>query len=358
MILFGDLACPDERMAKGIIDFVEKEKIFEDEIVLGNLEGNLFTSEPLNAKKELWNHVSVLDMFKSARQAILGFANNHTYDFPEKIGETVTFLKSREIVVSGVFSTKKNGGDYIPEIIEMDGKKYVFISHCWSVMSKISREKKEILKWKMYDASYDELLDLVKRTHYKVPEAEIVVFLHWNFDFEDLPFPAHRRLGRDLIDGGARIVCGMHSHVVNGCEFYKDGLIAYGLGNFFIADGVYFDGKCFHPQRSHISMVLKVNEDIRKSRCIWVKYENEKEARLSVIAEEALADGRNVLKYSPYRGMEDKEYQSYFRKNRTKNKLVAIFYDYHDGRSSRRKESYTVFRMKLFRKAADILGAR
>lgn len=225
-------------------------------------------------------------------------------------------------------------------------------------MSRISREKKEISKWRIYDGDYDELLSLVKQTHKNMPEIEIVVLLHWNFDFEDLPFPAHRKLGRDLIDGGARIVCGMHSHVVNGCEFYKDGLIAYGLGNFFMADGVYFDGKCFHPERSHVSMVLKVEDDIQKSKCIWVKHENGRESKLSIVEEEFIANGKEVLKYSPYCGMKDDEYHRYFKKNRTKNKLVAIFYDYHNDWRCKMKENYTILRMRVFRKAADLLGAR
>lgn len=358
MILFGDLACPDERMAKGIINFVEKEKIFEKEIVVGNLEGNVYQTEPGNAKKELWNHISILDLFADAKKTVLGFANNHSYDFPEKIGETVRCLKQRNIIPSGVMYAEEGKAEYTPEIVTIDGKKYVFISHCWSVMSKISREKKKIQKWRIYDASYDDLVGLVERTHRDIPEAEIVVMLHWNFDFEDLPFPAHRRLGRTLIDNGVKIVVGMHSHVVNGCEFYKDGLIVYGLGNFFIADGVYFDGKCFHPERSHVSMVLKIEDDIQKSKCIWVGHENEKESKMCIISEEYLADGEGVLRYSPYRGMDAEAYDKYFKKNRTKKKFVAIFYDYHNNWINKRKEQYTVFRMKLFRKVLDILKAR
>ena len=37
---------------------------------------------------------------------------------------------------------------------------------------------------------------------------------------------------RAIIDAGADIVIGMHPHVVQGIEKYKDGLIVYSLGNF------------------------------------------------------------------------------------------------------------------------------
>jgi poly-gamma-glutamate capsule biosynthesis protein CapA/YwtB (metallophosphatase superfamily) len=43
---------------------------------------------------------------------------------------------------------------------------------------------------------------------------------------------------RTAIDAGADLVIGHHAHVLQGVEFYQDGVIVYGLGNFaFEIDG-------------------------------------------------------------------------------------------------------------------------
>ncbi len=40
------------------------------------------------------------------------------------------------------------------------------------------------------------------------------------------------------IDAGADVVMGHHAHILQGIEFYRDGVIVYGLGNFaFEIDG-------------------------------------------------------------------------------------------------------------------------
>ena len=45
-------------------------------------------------------------------------------------------------------------------------------------------------------------------------------------------------LSRGAIDAGATLVIGHHAHILQGIEYYEDGLIAYGLGNFaFDIDG-------------------------------------------------------------------------------------------------------------------------
>jgi poly-gamma-glutamate synthesis protein (capsule biosynthesis protein) len=41
-----------------------------------------------------------------------------------------------------------------------------------------------------------------------------------------------RHLARGLIDAGANLVVGHHPHVLQGIEYYGDGVIAYSLGNF------------------------------------------------------------------------------------------------------------------------------
>lgn len=64
-------------------------------------------------------------------------------------------------------------------------------------------------------------------------KADIVIaYLHWGIESSNDADPYQRNLAKRLIDSGADIVIGTHPHVVQGLEYYKDGVIAYSLGNF------------------------------------------------------------------------------------------------------------------------------
>ena len=60
----------------------------------------------------------------------------------------------------------------------------------------------------------------------------LAVTLHWGTEYAPEPSPAQRRLARWLIDQGVDAVIGHHPHVIQPVERYRDGLIAYSLGNF------------------------------------------------------------------------------------------------------------------------------
>ena len=71
----------------------------------------------------------------------------------------------------------------------------------------------------------------------------VVVCLHCDLEFSFFPSPGRVRLCRRLIDQGAHLVIQHHPHVCQGIEEYKDGLIAYSLGNFVfpVAGNAYMD---------------------------------------------------------------------------------------------------------------------
>lgn len=66
----------------------------------------------------------------------------------------------------------------------------------------------------------------------------VIVLLHSGYEYIEQPSPEQIKASRAAIDAGADLVLGHHSHVLQGIEFYKEGVIAYGLGNFaFEIDG-------------------------------------------------------------------------------------------------------------------------
>ncbi len=60
----------------------------------------------------------------------------------------------------------------------------------------------------------------------------VVVYMHWGVQGERCPDDAQRSLAADLVDSGADIVVGSHTHQLQGDGRLGDGYVAYGLGNF------------------------------------------------------------------------------------------------------------------------------
>ncbi len=63
----------------------------------------------------------------------------------------------------------------------------------------------------------------------------VVVSFHWGEEGMKEPKPYQRLLARTAIDSGATVVVGHHPHVLQPVELYRDGLIAYSLGNLLFA---------------------------------------------------------------------------------------------------------------------------
>lgn len=59
-----------------------------------------------------------------------------------------------------------------------------------------------------------------------------IVYIHWNEEFKDYPEKYARTLAKQMIDSGADIILGAHSHCLMGIEYYKNKPIYYSLGNF------------------------------------------------------------------------------------------------------------------------------
>lgn len=60
----------------------------------------------------------------------------------------------------------------------------------------------------------------------------VVVCLHWGDEFMLCPSPAQVGLAHAIVDAGAHVILGHHTHTLQGVERYRDAVIAYSLGNF------------------------------------------------------------------------------------------------------------------------------
>lgn len=340
IICLGDLACPEKEDIQVLLNLVNKNNLFKDKLVIANLEG-LLVKDNENLldiyKNSLFNNEEVLEIFKDAKKTYFSLANNHIKDIPEQFDYTIKNLQENNIGYSGASKDKKE--IYKPYEISIENKKYAIFSHCWKVMSNVIKNKsKEIF---LNDVSYKLFVSQIQKYREKNKDTFIIVYFHWNFDFEKLPFPIHIDVSRQLIDVGVDIVLGGHSHLVNGGEIYNGKPIIYGLGNFYIPSNKFLNRKLIYPKESMNNVLLEYDTDTKESNIFVI--ENNK---LEFV--EKLEKCKKIIELSEFSKMNIREYKKYFKKNRRKKFLIPVFYNLKSKTNSI-KELFILFRMKILR---------
>lgn len=339
MIFIGDIACPEERVS-AFEECIKEIPTFQNETVVLNFEANILNDEDVRKPLTLWNSPKVTDAFSGAKRVIVSLANNHAYDYPEHILRTAEILKGKGV---GVFGLCNEDGSVTPyEFADETGVRHAFFGHCWRLYTKTNPNKVNGVR--IVDHPYDEFVDIVK--HYIADNSGTKVYcmMHWNYDLEHLPFPMHRRVARMLIDAGVEAVVGSHSHRPQGAEVYKGKPIVYGLGNFYLPSGIYFDGKLSYPICSHETYALRM--DGKGQKIVW--FDTDTTIPILPKGEESIEAGERIKKLSPFTSMPDDGYVSYFTKNRLKRTLVPVF-DELGGVIPKLKENWAIARVRIIR---------
>lgn len=338
MIFVGDLASPNSQTTKGLIQFFEKNaKVFEHNRLIGNLEGLLSGRNPMEDKQPvLSNDPGLPSALKKVTDPVFCLANNHVLDLPDEFNFSVQLLKQEEIPFGGAGKSHEEAGK--PIFFEEEGQQVILFNACWDFLLYNQRNPSS----GVYVEEIDEakLLREISAHKESNPDAAIVVYLHWSLDLENLPFPSYRLFSRALIDAGAALVIGTHAHCVQGGETYRDGYILYGLGNFFLPDNAYAGGRLKFPSFAKLELALEWNLTNRTVTCHWFDYQpTAKEHHLDYLGSEDFESSERLKELSPFRGMDDREYIKFYKRNRRKKILIPVYRDY---RSRTKNAMYTM----------------
>lgn len=214
---------------KGDFRFIfEKANFLKNaDIVFGNLEG------PISDKgKDVGNmysfrfRVNVADALRQAGFDVLSLANNHMADWgKEAFEDTLGWLEKSEIVGIGAGRNKKDASEV--KILELKGLKIGFLafSDVGPNWLEAAAGSSGILL--ASDKNFDEI------TKGAAEETDaLAISFHFGEEYQKVSNARQKYLARRAIDNGAKIVVGHHPHVVQEIEKYKNGIIAYSLGNF------------------------------------------------------------------------------------------------------------------------------
>ncbi len=353
MIIAGDLAVPLKENVRQLADvFNSNPKIFKGKLLICNFEGLINSNDKINSNEPvLYNNNEVIKILKRRGSVAVCLANNHILDLPAEFETTINLFKETGIYYLGAGFSKDEADSSIS--IKDDNNDIIIFNSCWRFLLYNHHNPSE----SVYISVIDEfrLLEAVRNKRLKEPKSQIIVYLHWNFDLEILPFPMHRVFAKKLIDFGANLVIGSHSHCFQGGEKYSDGYIIYGLGNFFIPHGEFADGKINYPDFSRLELVLERETVKDELYCHWFNYSNENNFHtLEYIKSEDFQNSEILMQYSPFNGMDDIEYLKYFKRNRRKKILIPVFKNFNYRFVNRLNETYLVNRARIARNLAKL----
>lgn len=207
-------------------DFEEIKKAFlEYDTVVINYEGSLPSSEKIFKAVNLEMSINSLDL---PSNFVLSLANNHIFDFGAKgLDKTVEAISSRCIPYFGL-ETHSNANDHMM-ICEVADMSICFVGFGWKNEECKVSEKRRAGVVNLNKKEIDRTFKKIDRLNCDI----VIVYVHAGYEFEYYPLPLHVGLSRYLIDSGADLVYGSHTHCIQPYEVYKGKYIFYGLGNFY-----------------------------------------------------------------------------------------------------------------------------
>ena len=220
----------------------------EYDIVFGNLEGPVSdVGYDLNGRYSFRMAPEVISTLTEANFSVLSVANNHAGDWGrEAFMDTVNRLNLAGVNVVG------GGMDYHDakrlSVIEIDGYSVGFVgfSDTGPDWLEAGPSTSGILLARSH--YHDEV---IKKASQDVDS--LIVSYHFGEEYQKEPNNRQKFLARKAIEQGADIVIGHHPHVVQKVEKYKNGVIAYSLGNFI------FDQYFSKETMSGIMLVVEID---------------------------------------------------------------------------------------------------
>lgn len=157
---------------------------------------------------------------------VVSLANNHIMDFgADALFETIEHLEKNNI--HGIGAGKDLSASRKPALFEINGIKVAFLAYAFTFPLHFYAEQDK-------PGSAPGVPEFIEKDIKKAKQKNdiVIVSFHWGAELMTEPKEYQIKMGHNAIDWGATIVLGHHPHVLQGIELYKNGLIAYSLGNF------------------------------------------------------------------------------------------------------------------------------
>lgn len=168
----------------------------------------------------------VLQGLQHAGFDVVNIANNHIWDYGrEAFLDTLKYIKDSGIdYIGGGYNFNEAHGGIIRDI---NGTKVAFLGYTDLISPQISATEKSA---GVSFLNLDQMINDIKKV--KSKSDIVVVSFHWGEEYQTKHNLKQEQIAKAAIDAGASLIVGHHPHVVQEVEQYKNGWIAYSLGNF------------------------------------------------------------------------------------------------------------------------------
>ncbi len=228
-VLAGDVSYPFAQV---------KDTLSTADITIGNLESALGDlGAPENKGYTFQAPKETVESLSLAGFDVLSLANNHAMDFgTEALMQAIQLLEERGINTVG--AGPDDAAAHRPVALEMKGIKLAFLAYVdvpvefrgFDARVWIAGENHAGVAWAKPERIRSDVSDALTQADL------VVVILHSGYENIIQPSPPQLAAARAAIEAGAKLVIGHHAHVLQPIELFRDGVIAYGLGNFAFED--------------------------------------------------------------------------------------------------------------------------
>ena len=168
-------------------------------------------------------------ILKKLNVICVSLANNHILDCgSDGLKNTIDTLDEMGIYHTGAGYREEH---VRPVIFSVEGVRFGFAAYADTLTNTGAAEYGNMF-FNTYDT--DRIIDDLALISDRVDIA--IVSIHWGRDYSFYPEEWQIKSARSLVDSGACIVMGHHSHTLQTFEEYKTGQIFYGLGSLTFGD--------------------------------------------------------------------------------------------------------------------------
>lgn len=321
------------RIAEGAVDLRSADQ------VIANLEGPIVGFPPTISQcrpqtPALGNSVDVLTILRESHVSAVGLANNHTYDLPDSVRDTIELLATADIASFGAGAGLALASE--PLVLKYEDSVVKVFAFGWDVIGSIYAT---LTREGVNPLEPSHLFQVIRTLRAEDKTSCVVFFMHWNYELEVHPQPAHRQLAHDLIREGVDVIVGLHPHVAQGAELIDGKPIVYSLGNWFFPPRRLGHILLRYPPISNRELAFEVEILGRQVRQIWFHWHQFDAEREHVMLEQTEGVNGQILKeLTPFAGMTHAEYTQWFRKNRARRKGLPVYENYQSGWMNRVKD--------------------
>ena len=213
-----------------IADFLQ-----EADLVFGNLESVISNKgENQGSIYSFRAEPETLKALVFAGFDILSVANNHSLDYgSEALVDSIQRLKDSDILPVGGGQNRSEAHAPVFKTIRDTTIAFLAFSAVGSPLWQAGEQSPGIA-W-MDSSKLSQLKQDIEAAQ-KLSDIVVVSF-HFGEEYQTEPNDTQKLISKAAIDAGADVVVGHHPHVVQPLEQYKNGWIAYSLGNFVFDQG-------------------------------------------------------------------------------------------------------------------------